>query len=275
MEQPSESATLHRDTTTPRSGSDSISSSSSSSSSDNSITHNATKHDNDDSAIDSDGEEDQPTPRPTSPATPSHQTATSNGTATPPYWHAIHRTTSTASEVSISAANPLRPSRINLEDHTDENHEVGRACWARQVSIDEYVVVGGGAIAGAYVVWNCTVETLKGGCFVLRKRSVLLLVPFSPSLSFSSFELRGLMECVCGTNRYSEFDTLRQNLVLAFPHSAASIPELPRKSVICMSKSSSLVYLRAMGDLIALLPTARFRPKFLEQRKAGLSHFLK
>ena len=38
----------------------------------------------------------------------------------------------------------------------------------------------------------------------------------------------------------------------SFPHSEAMIPQLPRKSVV-----------------------SRFRPKFLEQRKAGLSHFLK
>jgi hypothetical protein len=52
--------------------------------------------------------------------------------------------------------------------------------------------------------------------------------------------------------RYSEFDQLRTNLVRAFPHAEAMIPELPRKSVV-----------------------SRFRPKFLEARKAGLSHFLK
>ena len=52
--------------------------------------------------------------------------------------------------------------------------------------------------------------------------------------------------------RYSEFDQLRTDLVRAFPHAEAMIPELPRKSVV-----------------------SRFRPKFLEARKAGLSHFLK
>ncbi|CAK4030794.1 PX domain-containing [Lecanosticta acicola] len=50
---------------------------------------------------------------------------------------------------------------------------------------------------------------------------------------------------------YSEFDRLRQDLVNAFPHAEAMIPELPRKSVV-----------------------SRFRPKFLDQRKNGLSHFL-
>lgn len=34
-------------------------------------------------------------------------------------------------------------------------------------------------------------------------------------------------------DRYSEFDDLRANLVRSFPLSAASIPELPRKSIVC------------------------------------------
>ena len=51
--------------------------------------------------------------------------------------------------------------------------------------------------------------------------------------------------------RYSEFDQLRVDLVRSFPHAEAMIPQLPRKSVV-----------------------SRFRPKFLEQRKQGLGHFL-
>ncbi|KAK4550310.1 hypothetical protein LTR36_003277 [Oleoguttula mirabilis] len=51
--------------------------------------------------------------------------------------------------------------------------------------------------------------------------------------------------------RYSEFDQLREDLIKSFPQAAQMIPQLPRKSVV-----------------------SRFRPKFLEQRKAGLSHFL-
>lgn len=52
--------------------------------------------------------------------------------------------------------------------------------------------------------------------------------------------------------RYSEFDELRQKLVIAFPQSTkASLPSLPPKSVIY-----------------------KFKPKFLEKRRAGLNHFL-
>ena len=54
------------------------------------------------------------------------------------------------------------------------------------------------------------------------------------------------------TSRYSEFDRLRENLVKSFPHAEGSIPQLPRKSVV-----------------------SRFRPRFLEQRKNGLNHFIR
>ncbi|KAK7404002.1 hypothetical protein QQX98_010229 [Neonectria punicea] len=51
--------------------------------------------------------------------------------------------------------------------------------------------------------------------------------------------------------RYSEFDEFRDQLVLTFPGFEAAVPELPPKSVI-----------------------SKFRPRFLEKRRAGLQYFL-
>ncbi|KAM7196132.1 Phox homologous domain containing protein [Naviculisporaceae sp. PSN 640] len=51
--------------------------------------------------------------------------------------------------------------------------------------------------------------------------------------------------------RYSEFDDLRRRLVQTFPNFEAAVPVLPPKSVI-----------------------SKFRPKFLEKRRAGLQYFL-
>lgn len=51
--------------------------------------------------------------------------------------------------------------------------------------------------------------------------------------------------------RYSEFDEFRHQLVLTFPGFEAAVPEIPPKSVI-----------------------SKFRPKFLEKRRAGLQYFL-
>lgn len=51
--------------------------------------------------------------------------------------------------------------------------------------------------------------------------------------------------------RYSEFDELRRKLERTFPHAGVAMPPLPPKSVI-----------------------SRFRPRFLERRKAGLAYFL-
>ncbi|KAH6900655.1 Phox homologous domain-containing protein [Thelonectria olida] len=51
--------------------------------------------------------------------------------------------------------------------------------------------------------------------------------------------------------RYSEFDDFRNRLVMSFPGFEAAVPELPPKSVI-----------------------SKFRPRFLEKRRAGLQYFL-
>lgn len=52
--------------------------------------------------------------------------------------------------------------------------------------------------------------------------------------------------------RYSEFDDFRYRLVQTFPGFEAAVPSLPPKSVI-----------------------SKFRPRFLEKRRAGLQYFLK
>jgi hypothetical protein len=69
------------------------------------------------------------------------------------------------------------PTPISLEDHTAEGSEQCRVLWAKGVTIDDYVVVSGTAPGlGAYVVWNCTVETLdvslpRAACEVQPKRT--------------------------------------------------------------------------------------------------------
>lgn len=52
--------------------------------------------------------------------------------------------------------------------------------------------------------------------------------------------------------RYSEFNEFREQLVKSFPNFGAAVPVLPPKSVI-----------------------SKFRPRFLEKRRAGLQYFLK
>ncbi|KAI1077359.1 Phox homologous domain-containing protein [Whalleya microplaca] len=62
------------------------------------------------------------------------------------------------------------------------------------------------------------------------------------TLSGSSINIR---------KRYSEFDDFRWRLIRTFPNFEAAVPELPPKSLI-----------------------SKFRPKFLEKRRAGLQYFL-
>ncbi|KAE8151081.1 hypothetical protein BDV25DRAFT_153328 [Aspergillus avenaceus] len=82
----------------------------------------------------------------------------------PPYW-SHHRNPSRASQLSVD-----QPA-ITLEDHTeDPDSETSRGLWARSVSVDDHCVVQGKSGIGAYVVWNCTIQTLEGGPISVRMR---------------------------------------------------------------------------------------------------------
>lgn len=74
----------------------------------------------------------------------------------PPYWQRHERNASRASQNSQT-----RSTLITLEDHTaDPDSETSRGLWARSVSIEDHVVVQGKTGVGAYVVWNCRIQTL-------------------------------------------------------------------------------------------------------------------
>lgn len=83
------------------------------------------------------------------------------------------------------------------------------------------------------------------------------------------------------TPRYSEFEDLRAKLAQTFPHAVGSMPQFPPKSIICKSLPSKVKAMGHGGSLrMYVYPDtrhhlARFRPKFLEKRKQGLSFFLK
>jgi len=80
----------------------------------------------------------------------------------PPYWRHHDRA---ANRLSGCSTDHGRPAPISLEDHTEEGSEQCRALWAKSVTVDDYVVVSGTAPGlGAYVVWNCIVETLEVSC---------------------------------------------------------------------------------------------------------------
>jgi hypothetical protein len=157
----------------------------------------------------------------------------------PPYWK-HHR------QVSEASIDFKKPRGISLEDHTEEHSPSSNALWARNVTIADYVIVKGSKTGvGAYVVWNCQVQTLdvgtqlrllshdegtncavadhfQGGPMTIRKRFVFRVSPSSQSPHAHSY-------------RYSEFDDLRQKLAATFPHAGQAMPPLPPKSVVCKS----------------------------------------
>ncbi|KAL1879497.1 hypothetical protein Plec18167_003954 [Paecilomyces lecythidis] len=144
----------------------------------------------------------------------------------PPYWR-HYRDVSRNSLASFDGA-----AAITLEDHTeDPGAETSRGLWAKSVTIDDYVVVQGKTGVGAYVVWNCKIQTLEGGPMVLRLR-------------------------------YSEFDDLRQKLLQAFPNSKNALPPLPPKSVLFKFRASFLEKRRERLEyffkLVPVFPYIRF-----------------
>lgn len=91
-----------------------------------------------------------PTPRPTSPVT------------TPPYW-------SHQRSFSSISVDTIAPGAITLQDNDNGEDAKNKACWAKSVSIEDYVVVNGSRTGiGAFVVWNINVETLH----VSRERAL-------------------------------------------------------------------------------------------------------
>ena len=93
--------------------------------------------------------------------------------APPPFWTSSpSRHGRSVSYQSVSQLQQRRRSGgpIQLEDHSEEDHVQAQSCWAESASVDEYVVVSGATGIGAYVVWHCTVKTLKGGDLEIRKR---------------------------------------------------------------------------------------------------------
>ena len=89
-------------------------------------------------------------------------------TEAPAFWSTRHARTTSYNSISH-----LSPGTIQLEDHSEEQHEQSQGCWARSVTVDDHTVVSGTSGVGAYVVWHLTVSTLKGGDMSIRKRYVL------------------------------------------------------------------------------------------------------
>jgi len=115
----------------------------------------------------------------------------------PPYWVQSHQRS--FSNISIES---IAPGAITLQDNDNGEDVKNKACWAKSVYIEDHVVINGNRTGiGAFVVWNITVETLRGSSFRIRKR-------------------------------FSEFDDLREKLLQTFPFSEAAMPPLPPKSVI-------------------------------------------
>ena len=81
---------------------------------------------------------------------------------TPPYWQRQRSS-------SHTSAQSLGPGAITLVDHTEDASSQSGGLWAKSVTIDDYTIVSESRTGiGAYVVYNCTVETLDVGPFLIE-----------------------------------------------------------------------------------------------------------
>ena len=78
----------------------------------------------------------------------------------PPYWVQSHQRS--FSNISVES---IPNGAITLQDNEEDGEDAkNKACWARNVHIDGYVIVNGTMTSlGAFVVWNITVDTLHVG----------------------------------------------------------------------------------------------------------------
>ena len=175
---------------------------------------------------------------------PSPVVTPSSAVTTPPYWTSSSRTHQrNTSSVSVDS---LPAGAITLRDNENmEGDDRNNACWAKSVEIVDYIVVNGSTTnIGAFVVWIIRVETLTvgvTGSIASSRRTGIDADTWPAQGSYMNIR-----------KRYSEFDEFRGRLILSFPNFEATIPPLPPKSVI-----------------------SKFRPRFLEKRRAGLQYFLK
>jgi hypothetical protein len=90
----------------------------------------------------------------------------------PPYWVQSHQRS--ASNISIES---IPHGAITLQDNTDGEDAKNKACWAKSVYIEDYVIINGSRTGiGAFVVWNITVETLHVGAQfgIVRTRLIVI-----------------------------------------------------------------------------------------------------
>lgn len=67
----------------------------------------------------------------------------------------------------------IKPTPITLVDHTVTPSENSPSLWARNAKVVDYVIVSGSRTrAGAYVAWNCLIETFE----VCAVRSIFVLL---------------------------------------------------------------------------------------------------
>ncbi|KAI5812169.1 Phox homologous domain-containing protein [Pyronema omphalodes] len=151
--------------------------------------------------------------------------------------NSVHSVISTTSHTSsnLGELQHLPPIPITLEDHTEIPGKLTAGLWARSAAVVDYTVVEGtGSRLGGFGGLAAG-RGISRGAFVSWTCEIV-------TFEGARFTVR---------KRYASFYQLRIALKATFPRSVQYLPALPPKSLI-----------------------SKFRPKFLETRRQGLSYFL-
>ncbi|KAG8413096.1 hypothetical protein J3459_015819 [Metarhizium acridum] len=176
-------------------------------------------------------------------------TLSNSSVASPPYWMNTHAHQRNTSNVSVESVLPA--GAIILQDNdTSEHQDRNNACWAKSVEIVNYTVVNGGSNKCRRI---CSLERpcRNSECRFCPTRNLAIHLWCGKQAS-ADYCRRRQGSYMNIRKRYSEFDEFRNRLVISFPGFEGAVPSLPPKSVI-----------------------SKFRPNFLEKRRAGLQYFLK
>ncbi|KAJ4400557.1 hypothetical protein N0V91_008599 [Didymella pomorum] len=166
--------------------------------------------------------------------------------------------------VNESSPSPSREDGAKLATARPERNSVVPPYWQRHERngsrLSSYT-----SDAGARIVLEDHTDESSDQCKVLWAKHVtiddyVVVSGTAPGLGAYSPGQYVVWNCTVETldggpmkirKRYSEFEDLHQKLIKTFPHAVGSMPQFPPKSVV-----------------------SRFRPRFLERRKQGLSYFL-
>ncbi|KAI8628974.1 PX domain-containing protein [Xylariaceae sp. FL1651] len=170
----------------------------------------------------------------------------------------VERSTSASAGADSSSNSPVTSpvtSPPYWRVRNSQDHPPGHARTVSSASADSLIPGGLGITLRDNE--NSSIDDRGSACWAKSVQVTDYVMVNSSATNIGAFAVWNIrVETLTGTymnirKRYSEFDDFRWRLMRTFPGFEAAVPELPPKSLI-----------------------SKFRPRFLEKRRAGLQYFL-